>query len=72
MEVINLNYIKEHVSVYMAREGRTRKDIAEELGMPIQTFYAKLSGNSEFTFTEACRLAKILGCKVDRLTMPLS
>lgn len=57
--------IKERVALYVARTKNDRQTIAEQMGMPVSTFYSKLNGPSEFSFTEGKRLAEIIGCTVD-------
>ena len=42
-------------------------EIAEQMGMPVSTFYTKLNGPSEFSFSEGKRLAEIIGCTVDEM-----
>ena len=59
--------IKEHVALYVARTKNDRQTIAEQMGMPVSTFYSKLNGPSEFSFTEGKRLAEIIGCTVDEM-----
>ncbi len=59
--------IQERVALYVTRTKRDRQSIAEELGMPVSTFYTKLNGPSEFSFSEGKRLAEIIGCTVDEM-----
>jgi len=59
--------IKERVALYVARTKNDRQTIAEQMGMPVSTFYSKLNGPSEFSFTEGKRLAEIIGCTVDEM-----
>lgn len=59
--------IKERVALYVARTKNDRQTIAEKMGMPVSTFYSKLNGPSEFSFTEGKRLAEIIGCTVDEM-----
>lgn len=37
------------------------------MNMPISTFYSKLNGPSEFSFSEGKRLAEIIGCTADEM-----
>lgn len=59
--------IQERVALYVTRTKRDRQSIAEQMGMPISTFYTKLNGPSEFSFSEGKRLAEIIGCTVDEM-----
>jgi len=59
--------IRERVALYVARTKRDRQSIAEEMGMPVSTFYTKLNGPSEFSFSEGKQLAEIIGCTVDEM-----
>jgi len=62
-----MDSIKERVGAYLERTGRTKKQIAEFMGMPYSTFHSKLYGPSEFTFSEGKRLAEIVGCTCDEM-----
>lgn len=62
-----MNSIKERVGAYLERTGTTKKQLAEDMGMPITTLYSKLNGQTEFLFSEGRRLARILGCTTDEL-----
>lgn len=59
--------IKERVALYMTREKCDRQTIAERMDMPVSTFYTKLNGPSEFSFSEGKRLAGVIGCTVDEM-----
>lgn len=61
------NAIKERVALYVSRTKHDRQYIAEQMGMPVSTFYTKLNGPSEFSFSEGKRLAEIIGCTVDEM-----
>jgi hypothetical protein len=59
--------IQERVALYVARTKKDRQSIAEQMGMPVSTFYTKLNGPSEFSFSEGKRLSEIIGCSVDEM-----
>ena len=59
--------IQERVALYVARTKKDRQSIAEQMGMPVSTFYTKLNGPSEFSFSEGKHLAEIIGCTVDEM-----
>lgn len=59
--------IQERVALYVTRTNEDRQSIAKKMGMPVSTFYTKLNGPSEFSFSEGKRLAEIIGCTVDEM-----
>jgi hypothetical protein len=67
LEVKEMDSIKERVGAYLERSGSTKKQLAEEMGMPYSTFHSKLYGPSEFTFMEGKRLSEIVGCSCDEM-----
>ena len=62
-----MDSIKERVGAYLEREGRTKRWLADELGMTTVSLYSKLNGDTEFTFSQAIRLSEVLGCTVNDL-----
>lgn len=62
-----MDSIKERVGAYLEREGKTKKWLADELDMTTVTLSSKLSGETEFSFSQAIRLSEILGCTVNEL-----
>lgn len=62
-----MDSIKERVGAYLEREGKTKKWLADELDMTTVTLSSKLSGETEFSFSQAIRLSEILGCTVSEL-----
>lgn len=58
-----------HHKLYVARRERNayQKDIAKKLGIHPQTYHEKESGKSEFTLSEAKRLAEIFDCTLNDL-----
>ena len=62
-----MNSIKERIGAYTARTGKTRYEIAKELGMSKTALYSKLNGQTEFTLDEGRQLASTLGCTLDEL-----
>ena len=62
-----MDSIKERVGAYLEREGKTKKWLADELDMTTVTLGSKLSGETEFSFSQAIRLSEILGCTVNEL-----
>ncbi len=62
-----MDSIKERVGAYLEREGKTKRWLADELGMTTVSLYSKLNGDTEFTFSQAIRLSEVLGCTVNDL-----
>ena len=62
-----MDSIKERVGAFMEREGKTKKWLADELGITTVTLGSKLNGETEFSFSQAIRLSEILGCTVNEL-----
>ena len=52
-----------NVEAEMARARMTRTKMARQMGITLGTLSLKLSGNTDFTFTEAIMIKKLL--KVD-------
>lgn len=61
------NTIQERVAVYVMKTKRSKEQIAADMNMPVSTFYSKLNGPSEFSFSEGKRLSQILGCTTDEM-----
>lgn len=59
--------IKERVGGYCGANDVTKRWIAEHMDMAYSTFYSKLNGPSEFTFSEGVALAELLGIGPDEL-----
>jgi len=66
-QTVSTTAIQERVALFVTRTKKDRRYIAEQMGMPISTFYTKLNGPSEFSFSEGKRLAEIIGCTVDEM-----
>ena len=62
-----MDSIKERIGAYLEREGKTKQELAAELGMSTVTLSSKMNGKTDFTFTQAIKLSEILGCTVSDL-----
>ncbi len=62
-----MDSLKERVGAYLARTGKTKAELAAQLGMSRTTLHAKLCGTTEFTLREGYELAQILGCTTDEM-----
>lgn len=66
-------FIEGRVAIYLAtHKGATRQGIADVLGITYQSLKNKLDGRTEFTLSEAKKLADLLGCKLEMLDQPVS
>lgn len=66
-----MDSIREWVAAYLERTGKTKVELAKDLGMSRTAFYSKMDGATEFTLSEAGNLAKLLGITTDQmLTSP--
>ena len=59
--------IKNRIGIWRLATNKSNDDLLNELGMKKSAFYSKLNGTTEFSLSEAYKLAKILGCTVDDL-----
>lgn len=59
--------IQEAVTDYVSENNTTKDALIEELGFGRSAFFMKMRGDSEFTLSEAYRVAKKIGCTVDEL-----
>ena len=59
--------IQKAVNEYTARTGVTKEALAEKLGIGRTSLFLKLRGTSEFSLSEAHKLAKELGISLDDL-----
>ena len=48
------------MEAYIVLSGRTKKELAQELGISYNTMLSKLNGNSSFTLDEAVQLKELL------------
>ena len=60
-------YLKEMVAAYLVRTGKTKAELATNLGMSRTTLHSKLNGDTEFTLSEGYQLKTLLGCSADDL-----
>lgn len=59
--------IKEWLTAYKAKTGKTNEDIAQAICMTRRSLEARLSGASEFNLSEAVALAKLVGVPLSTL-----
>ena len=57
--------LQEKVGQYAEAKGTTRDAIADKIGMSRSSFFNKLRGSYEFSLSEAFKLSRILGIKLD-------
>lgn len=59
--------IGDFIDRYISDHTVTKDGLATAIGMPRTTFFSKLRGESEFSLSEGCALARELGVTVDEL-----
>lgn len=57
--------LSEKISDFAKTTGTTKDEIAKSLGISRSSFFSKIRGEYEFTFTEAYKLSTMLGMTVD-------
>lgn len=63
--------LRERVAAHLAKTGKTKGELANELGMSRASLHQKLNGVYDFKLSEAETLAALMGCSVDELRVPL-
>ena len=63
--------VLERIGAYIAREGITKGKFADLANIKRATFYSRMNGDTEFTLVEGSKIAKVLGCSVDELLVPM-
>ena len=53
-----------NVKAELARKGVTLTELAEAIGMSLQTLSGRMNGKSEFTYSEAVKIKKFLGVEI--------
>lgn len=59
--------IQSKVGAWLLEPGRTKQELAGELGFTVQTLNNRLDGSREWSWKEIIQLARILGCTVEEL-----
>ena len=62
-----MNNAKKLLGAYLEMSDSTKKEVAEKLGMSTDAFRMKMNGSTEFTLSQAKKLAEILRCTIDDL-----
>lgn len=62
-----MDSLKELIGAYLARTGKTKQELAKELGMSRSTLRSKINGQTEFTLSEGYALKEILNVTADEL-----
>lgn len=62
-----MDSIKEWVGAYLERTGTTKAELANQMSISRTSFYSKMDGTTEFTLSEAGKLASMLGITTDQL-----
>lgn len=59
-----MDKFKEKIGAWLLREGNTKALLASKLGISAGTLNNRLSGDCEWSWSEVCKLADILGCQL--------
>ena len=59
--------LQQFVNDYVETHNTTKESLAKQAKIGRTSFFSKIRGASEFTLSEAYRLATILGCSLDDL-----
>ena len=62
-----MNRINEKVGAWLLEKGHTRTSLAASLGITTVTLDNKLTGETDWSWTQAKKLAGILDCSLDEL-----
>ena len=62
-----ISAINDAVAIYLFKNGKTREDLADAMGMSSNTLRSKLSGKSEFKFSEVDKICEITGIEIASL-----
>lgn len=60
-----MDKLKNIVERFLEDTGMTRTKLASEVGCSRVSLWKKLNGVTEFTFSQAIKLAEIVGCSLD-------
>ncbi len=61
------NAMRDRIGGWLLVPGNTRERLAELLGMSHDTLARRMDGSTDWSWTEARKLAEILGCEVSDL-----
>ena len=62
-----MDKIAEKVGAWLLQSGNTKQDLANELGMSAFTLSIKLRGETEWSWSQVCKIADVLGCSLSDL-----
>lgn len=62
-----MNRINEKIGAWLLEKGHTQKGLAKILGISTVCLGDKLSGKTDWTWTQAKTLAEFFGCSLDEL-----
>ena len=58
-----MNKINEKIGAWLLVEGNTKQQLASALGISTVTLNKKLSGETEWLWSQVCMLADLFGCE---------
>lgn len=62
-----MSAINDAVAIYLFKNGKSRGDLADAMGMSRKTLRLKLSGESELTLSEVDKLCEITGVDISSI-----
>lgn len=62
-----MNEIKKRLGSYLLVNRKTKKEVAQCLGIAPSALCNKLSGRSDFTLSEGAKLSRLFNCALDDL-----
>lgn len=55
----------EKIGAWLLRDGNTKKQLSDALGISVSTLNNRLAGEYEWTWNEVRKLADVIGCSLD-------
>ena len=62
-----MNKINEKIGAWLLIEGNTKLQLASALGISTVTLNKKLSGETEWLWSQVCTIADLIGCSLSDL-----
>ena len=59
-----MSRINEKIGAWLLMEGHTKQQLADELGITTVTLNKKLSGETDWLWSQVCFLADLIGCEL--------
>lgn len=59
-----MDKFSERIGAWLLKEGNNKKKLAGMLNISVGTLNNKIQGDTEWTWSEVCKLSDAIGCKV--------